>query len=371
MKTFLKSLYFLFGMFVGYQFGRYIYGFDFISSMYPASISVDMASFITRIVVGIIFGIIFLIIIPAIARAFDKISQDWVTELKNVPITQLIITAIGFLIAFSLAALLSTPIYKLNIHDVFKVIISIALYVGLGYLSYLLVANRTADIESFFKNAFEKKIDKEDMKEIRTKNKKKTVPIPKVLDTSVIIDGRILDILQTGFIDGPIIIPTFVLDELQYIADSPDGMKRNRGRRGLDILNKIQKELPLEIIVSEKDYPDLAEVDSKLIRLARDYKGKVVTNDYNLNKVSEIHGIDVLNTNDLSNAVKSIVLPGEEINVQIIKEGKENEQGVGYLDDGTMIVVEGGKHLIGKQLNTVVTSVLQTSAGRLIFAKPV
>ncbi len=371
MKAFLKSLYFLFGMFIGYQVGVYVFGLDFVNSLFPSSVSVDMASFITRIVVGFLFGIIFLIIIPSIARAFDKLSKDWVTGLKNVPMPQLIITALGFLIAFSLAALISTPIYKLNIHDIFKVVISVALYVGLGYLSYLLVANRTADIESFLKNTFDK-LDKEDLKEIRNKTtKKKTVPIPKVLDTSVIIDGRILDILQTGFIDGPIIIPTFVIDELQYIADSSDSMKRNRGRRGLDILNKIQKELPLEVIVSEKDYPDLAEVDSKLIRLARDYKGKVVTNDYNLNKVSEIHGIDVLNTNDLSNAVKSIVLPGEEIHVQIIKEGKENDQGVAYLDDGTMIVIEGGKNLIGRQLNTVVTSVLQTSAGRLIFAKPI
>ncbi|HZG57867.1 PIN/TRAM domain-containing protein [Paenibacillus sp.] len=192
----------------------------------------------------------------------------------------------------------------------------------------------------------------------------------KILDTSVIIDGRIADICKTGFLEGTLVIPEFVLEELQHIADSSDLLKRNRGRRGLDILNKIQKELDVKVLIYEGDYDEISEVDSKLVKLAKALHGKVVTNDFNLNKVCELQGVAVLNINDLANAVKPVVLPGEEIMVQIIKDGKEHGQGVAYLDDGTMIVVEGGRDFIGSHLEVLVTSVLQTSAGRMIFAKP-
>lgn len=192
----------------------------------------------------------------------------------------------------------------------------------------------------------------------------------KILDTSVIIDGRIADICKTGFIEGTIVIPEFVLEELQHIADSSDLLKRNRGRRGLDILNKIQKELDVKVLIYEGDFEEISEVDSKLVKLAKLLQGKVVTNDFNLNKVCELQGVSVLNINDLANAVKPVVLPGEEIVVQIIKDGKEHGQGVAYLDDGTMIVVEGGRDYIGTTMEVLVTSVLQTSAGRMIFAKP-
>ncbi|CAM3089347.1 PIN/TRAM domain-containing protein [Paenibacillus sediminis] len=192
----------------------------------------------------------------------------------------------------------------------------------------------------------------------------------KILDTSVIIDGRIADICKTGFIEGTIVIPEFVLEELQHIADSSDLLKRNRGRRGLDILNKIQKELDVKVLIYEGDFEEISEVDSKLVKLAKVLQGKVVTNDYNLNKVCELQGVSVLNINDLANAVKPVVLPGEEIMVQVIKDGKEHGQGVAYLDDGTMIVVEGGREFIGTTMEVLVTSVLQTSAGRMIFAKP-
>ena len=192
----------------------------------------------------------------------------------------------------------------------------------------------------------------------------------KILDTSVIIDGRIADICKTGFIEGTIVIPEFVLEELQHIADSSDLLKRNRGRRGLDILNKIQKELDVKVLIYEGDFEEISEVDSKLVKLAKVLRGKVVTNDFNLNKVCELQGVSVLNINDLANAVKPVVLPGEEIIVQVIKDGKEHGQGVAYLDDGTMIVVEGGREYIGTTMEVLVTSVLQTSAGRMIFAKP-
>lgn len=192
----------------------------------------------------------------------------------------------------------------------------------------------------------------------------------KILDTSVIIDGRIADLCKTGFIEGVLVIPGFVLEELQHIADSSDLLKRNRGRRGLDILNKIRKELDIQVQIYEGDFEEIAEVDSKLVKLAKLLEGKVVTNDFNLNKVCELQGVEVLNINDLANAVKPIVLPGEELMVQVIKDGKEHGQGVAYLDDGTMIVVEEGREYIGSRLEVLVTSVLQTSAGRMIFAKP-
>jgi uncharacterized protein YacL len=198
---------------------------------------------------------------------------------------------------------------------------------------------------------------------------KPTGEIYKILDTSVIIDGRIADVSETGFLDGIFIIPQFILKELQHIADSPDPLKRNRGRRGLDILNKIQKKLPLEVRIHDLDFPEIREVDAKLIALAKVIAAKIVTNDFNLNKVAELQGVAVLNVNELANALKPVVLPGEDMKVYILKEGKEYNQGVAYLDDGTMVVVDNGRRLIGHNAEVCVTSVLQTTAGRMIFTK--
>ena len=191
----------------------------------------------------------------------------------------------------------------------------------------------------------------------------------KILDTSVIIDGRIADICETGFIDGTLVIPQFVLKELQMVADSPDSMKRNRGRRGLDILQKIQKMTGVDVTVSDVDFPEVREVDLKLIELARSLQGKIVTNDFNLNKVAQLRGVDVLNINELANSLKPVVLPGEVMNVFILKEGKEYNQGVAYLDDGTMVVVDNARKAIGRTIDVVVTSVLQTTAGKMIFGR--
>jgi uncharacterized protein YacL len=190
---------------------------------------------------------------------------------------------------------------------------------------------------------------------------------PKVLDTSVIIDGRILDIVGSGFLDGPLLLPRFVLRELQNIADSSDAMRRVRGRRGLDVLTKLQTLSPLEIV--ERDYDTVNEVDAKLVLLARERGAKLVTNDFNLNRVASVEGVAVLNINELANAVKPVLLPGEELRVALIKEGKEPHQGVGYLDDGTMIVVENGRRQVGETVDVAVTSALQTAAGRMIFAR--
>jgi uncharacterized protein YacL len=191
----------------------------------------------------------------------------------------------------------------------------------------------------------------------------------KILDTSVIIDGRIADVCETGFVDGTLVIPQFVLKELQLVADSADSLKRNRGRRGLDILQKIQKMAGIEVVISDMDFPDVKEVDLKLIELARALQGKIVTNDFNLNKVAQLRGVNVLNVNELANSLKPVVLPGEIMKVFILKEGKEYNQGVAYLDDGTMVVVDNARKMISKTIDIVVTSVLQTTAGKMIFGR--
>jgi len=191
----------------------------------------------------------------------------------------------------------------------------------------------------------------------------------RILDTSVIIDGRIADICETGFVDGTLVVPQFVLKELQQVADSSDSLRRNRGRRGLDILQRIQKMAGVDVIISDADFPDIKEVDLKLIELGRSLKGKIVTNDFNLNKVAQLRGVEVLNINELANSLKPVVLPGETMKVFILKEGKEYNQGVAYLDDGTMVVVDNARSMIGKTIDVVVTSVLQTTAGKMIFGR--
>jgi len=198
---------------------------------------------------------------------------------------------------------------------------------------------------------------------------KQTKKTFKILDTSVIIDGRIADIAETGFLDGILVIPQFVLRELQLVADSADSLKRNRGRRGLDILQRVQKIATVHVQIVEDDFPAVREVDMKLIELAKLYEGKIVTNDFNLNKVAQLQGVEVLNINELANSLKPIVLPGEIMKVFILKEGKEYNQGVAYLDDGTMVVVDNARKMIGKTIDISVTSVLQTTAGKMIFGK--
>lgn len=191
----------------------------------------------------------------------------------------------------------------------------------------------------------------------------------RILDTSVIIDGRVAEIVETGFLDGTLVVPQFVLKELQFVADSSDALKRNRGRRGLDILNRIQKMAGVDVVISDLDFPAVKDVDMKLIELALALAGKIVTNDFNLNKVAQLRGVQVLNINELANSLKPVVLPGEMMHVFVSKEGKEPNQGVAYLDDGTMVVVDNARRMIGRNVEVVVTSVLQTTAGRMIFGK--
>ncbi len=237
--------------------------------------------------------------------------------------------------------------------------VSVVLSIVLGYLGMHLAVSKKPEMVGWFKLHAEEKSGKKKSKEKQR--------IGKLLDTNIIIDGRVADIFQTGFLEGPIVVP--VLEELQKIADSSDVLKRNRGRRGLDILNHMRKKNRDDIKIITDDFEEINEVDSKLIKLAREKGYKIITNDYNLNKVAELQGVAVLNVNDLAIAVKPAVIPGEQIFVQLVKNGKEEGQGVAYLDDGTMIVVEDGSKSIGKEVAVIITSVLQTSAGKMIFAK--
>lgn len=282
-------------------------------------------------------------------------------KLVKAPATDVLFGTMGIIFGLIVAFLIVLP---LNSIPVVSTVLPIFLTLLLGYLGFQVGFKKRDELI----NLFSRKNDKK--KDIDEVVKERHGVELKILDTSVIIDGRIADICQTGFLEGTLVIPQFVLEELQHIADSSDVLKRNRGRRGLDILNKIQKELSINVEIYEGDFDDIQEVDSKLVKLAKLLSGLVVTNDFNLNKVCDLQGVPVLNINDLANAVKPIVLPGEELHVQVIKDGKEHNQGIAYLDDGTMIVVEGGRDYIGKHIDVIVTSVLQTSAGRMIFAKP-
>lgn len=301
---------------------------------------------------------LFIFLFSLAADAVSTKVKEWISALTQVPMKDMTAGAAG-LTAGLLLSLMVYPV--LSWLGTLESLAQVAVSVLLGYMGLYVGLEKKEELSSLWisgKWGSGNQTEEQWLEE------------HKILDTSVIIDGRIADICKTGFIEGTIVIPEFVLEELQHIADSSDLLKRNRGRRGLDILNKIQKELDVKVMIYEGDFEEISEVDSKLVKLAKVLQGKVVTNDFNLNKVCELQGVSVLNINDLANAVKPVVLPGEEIMVQVIKDGKEHGQGVAYLDDGTMIVVEGGRDYIGSITEVLVTSVLQTSAGRMIFAKP-
>ncbi|HHD2753786.1 TPA: PIN/TRAM domain-containing protein [Clostridium perfringens] len=315
-----------------------------------------------------IFGIILFILSPFIYKAIRKFITFIEKGISKLSPSEIIFGAVGAIVALILALVITLPLstFLSGLNDMLGPIVSIVINIIAMIIGADIAVKKRDDILSYFEN-----LKKNQSKDKKTKNttNKKIGATPKVLDTSVIIDGRIFDLCQTGFIEGSLVIPTFVLDELRHISDCSDSLKRTRGRRGLDILNKIQKELPIEVDMWEGDFPEIAEVDIKLLKLAQKLNGKVVTNDYNLNKVAEFQGVPVLNINELANAIKPVVLPGEEMTLTVVKDGKESGQGVAYLDDGTMIVVEGGRKYMGKEITVVVTSVLQTAAGRMIFAK--
>ena len=276
-------------------------------------------------------------------------------RLRNISVTHMLGALLGGAIGLGAAKTIGAALYWADLGDGRVVFLHSLILLALPYLG-LVIGGRRGDwlkpenIIGLFRSAGPRKRFK-------------------ILDTSVIIDGRIADICETGFMDGTLVIPQFVLKELQLVADSSDSMKRNRGRRGLDILQKIQKMAGVDVMISDMDFPEIREVDLKLIELGRALQGKIVTNDFNLNKVAQLRGVEVLNINELANSLKPVVLPGEIMKVFILKEGKEYNQGVAYLDDGTMVVVDNARKMIGRTIDVVVTSVLQTTAGKMIFGR--
>jgi uncharacterized protein YacL len=349
LKRIVHLFFAVIGIVLGYQFAPDLFSL----------ISLDINPFVHPIFGAVLGGSLFILATSWIVDYTVSLIRWFEEKMIKTPFPDVLAGAFGMVLGLIIAYLMAPAIALI---PVVGRVVQFFTSVLLAYMGYRFFFTKREDLMNFFPGRFGGK-----------EKGRGDQPRPgeaKILDTSVIIDGRIADIVKTEFLDGVLVIPSFVLEELQHIADSSDVLKRNRGRRGLDILNKIQKELKIKVQVMEIDFDEIQEVDSKLVRLAKQINGKVVTNDFNLNKVCELQGVSVLNINDLANAVKPVVLPGEEIFVQVIKDGKEHNQGVGYLDDGTMIVVEGGRDYIGTRLEVLVTSVLQTSAGRMIFAKP-
>jgi len=298
--------------------------------------------------IGAIFGFV---VVPRLLLEPGRALRSW---LKRIPVSSLLMGIVGIIIGLLIAALLALPLSVLP--DKWGQFTPFALALVLSFLGAVLMLMHAKEVLSLFGLGLERE-------GIRLKENLV------LLDTSVIIDGRVADICQTGFLSGTMIVPRFVLNELQHVADSSDDLRRRRGRRGLDVLNRMQQDENIPIRIEERDLPNVRNVDAKLVRLAQELECPILTNDYNLNRVAELQGIQVLNINELANTVKTVVLPGETLRVQVIQEGKEPRQGLGYLDDGTMIVIEDGERFMNTEVDIEVTRVLQTVAGRMIFGQ--
>lgn len=316
---------------------------------------------------SIIGGLIFYLFSLLVADYVLRIIRRTEEKLSEFSLPYILFGATGVIIGLLIGVIVSIPFFNWNVPFVNSVV-PVVLMSILGYLGFRMGTTRIDEWRKIFITK-PKKTEDTDAQLLDRKSNEHFRKY-KILDTSVIIDGRIYDIAKTGFIEGVILIPNFVLYELQYIADSGDSLKRVRGRRGLDILNALQEEDGIEVEMYEGDFDDIAEVDSKLLKLAKLLDGVVVTNDFNLNKVASFQNVPILNINALANAVKPVVIPGETMQVLVVKAGTERQQGVAYLDDGTMVVVEDGQHFMNERIQVVVTSALQTAAGRMIFAKP-
>jgi uncharacterized protein YacL len=312
----------------------------------------------------------YIAVLALAGAALGLLMTPWVTirpyqwvrgQIRQVPAQQLLAATFGLVIGLIIATLTAFPLSLLEAP--WRSVLPLVALVVFGYAGAWVMMARAHDIFGMIGG----RLGREGNRGAAPASDERLI----LLDTSVIIDGRIADISRTGFVEGTLVIPRFVLNELQHIADSPDALRRNRGRRGLDMLQKLQKESLVPIRVSDMDVEDVREVDDKLIRLAKVNHSPILTNDYNLNKVAELQGVRVMNVNELANAVRAVVLPGETMRVRVAQEGKELGQGVGYLDDGTMVVIENGKKYIGTSLDVLVTRMLQTNQGRMIFAAPV
>lgn len=328
---------------------------------------------VNNIIVNILLGaIIFLILGSLFAGVLVRLINRIEAYLNRQNPMTLIFGSLLTIVGLALALLISQFLFRVPSFFIGTVIPWI-LMILFGYFGYRIGARLSKIRLEEWRKLFQsrsKKAEEETDKQVLDKETEPNFHHYKILDTNILIDGRIYDLAKTGFLEGTLLVPNFVLYELQYIADSSDSIKRVRGRRGLDILNKLQNEHIMPIEMYEGDFEDIPEVDSKLIALAKQNGGVIVTNDYNLNKVIQFQNVQVLNINSLANALKPRVIPGENLHVMVVKNGTERQQGVAYLDDGTMVVVEDGRYFINKQLDVVVTSAIQTDAGRMIFAKP-
>jgi PIN/TRAM domain protein len=333
--------------------------------------------YILAVFISLLFAIMFYRLAPLISKQSVKVAGKIEDDLQGVSGNDILAGAIGLIFGLIIAFFI-TQIFAGITNQYLYVIITLIVYMIMGFIgvvvankkgkeiiSQMFIARRNSDAGPNANPAQATRFS------VGGKGRKQSNIIPKILDTSVIIDGRIAEIIKTGFLEGPVVIPEFVLVELRHIADSSDSLKRTRGRRGLDILNRIQTDYGIDIYntESEKGLKEIPEVDVKLLKLAQIMGGKVVTNDFNLNKVARINGVDVLNINELANTLKPVVIPGEKMTVTPVKQGKDSQQSIAYLDDGTMVVLEDGKNYIGKTREITVTSVLQTSAGRMIFGR--
>ncbi len=333
---------------------------------------------------GIAIGVGIVILAFLITPYITVIPSRWISaKISGASASDLVAGAIGLTIGLIISALLAIPLA--NLPSTWGHLLPFVFALFFGYLGVTIAVLRKNDIAHLFQGAMvarrtrERERDEErerERKEQDAKEKEKEAAsatpetLQILLDTSTIIDGRIADISQTGFIFGTLVVPRFVLNELQRIADSADTMRRNRGRRGLEILNRLQKDATVPIEIIDADIEGIADVDGKLVKMARNLHCSIITNDFNLNRVAELQGVKVLNINELANAIKPVLLPGEDLHIKIMQDGKELGQGVGYLDDGTMIVVENGRQFMNMTIEVTVTRVLQTVAGRMIFAHP-
>ena len=363
IRNLIKTMFALVGAVVGYGaflLAKYLVSFADI----PEEMRFTQGQQIgAAVVFAIIFSIFFFRLTPTISRQGKKVAHNIERDLQGVAPNEVLVGTFGLIAGLIIAFLISNIFKDIQVFYL-GTILTIFTYLVMAFIGVVVATRLGPDIPFL--------VSQERGRKEQTKGRGKSGDsTPKILDTSVIIDGRIAEIIRTGFIEGPIIIPEFVISELQHIADSTDGLKRNRGRRGLDVLNKIRAEHGIDIYntSSEKALEEIPEVDIKLLKLAQLTNGKVVTNDFNLNKVAGIKGVGVLNINELANTLKPVVLPGEGMTVYLVKEGKEQGQAVAYLDDGTMIVVENGDRKIGQTTDISVTSVLQTAAGRMIFGR--
>lgn len=337
---------------------------EFVSSDYlkVGFLGITPLNLIMGVIGALIFGYIGKAVSQPLIHYTVHFSEILAGHLADLPTGDIFVLSIGVITGLIVATLLGTAFSRIPIIGPY---ISLLFSIMGAIIGAKVALNKREDIQSFFNRVWFAR-GKETARKLGSRHASRTY---KLLDTSVLIDGRILDVIRLGFLEGVIVIPKFVLEELQKVADSGDTLKRNRGRRGLDIVRAIQADKKAAVEIAEKDYDDITEVDTKLVRLAREMNGIVATNDFNLSKVAEIQGVKVLNINDLANALKQSVLPGEELQIYLAKEGKEPGQAIGYLDDGTMVVVESGKRCVNFTVPVIVTSVLQTSAGRMIFAK--